>query len=73
MTGNIYLLRILIKPKKQTAVKQQNRLHVEGTVKAIQPKNTNSVNSRFGGPEETRTLYLYVANVALSQMSYRPK
>ena len=25
-----------------------------------------------GGPEETRTLYLYVANVALSQVSYRP-
>ncbi len=27
----------------------------------------------FGGDDETRTHYLYNANVALSQMSYAPK
>lgn len=28
---------------------------------------------KFGGDDETRTHYLYNANVALSQMSYAPK
>ena len=39
---------------------------------ANQCKQKICLTKRSGGPEETRTLYLYVANVALSQVSYRP-
>ena len=35
-------------------------------------KNTEFGFALFGGPEEIRTLDFYNANVALSQLSYRP-
>ena len=42
------------------------KLHIE------KKKDTAKSNVFFGGPEEIRTLDFYNANVALSQLSYRP-
>ena len=51
--------------------------HFSGEVKSLMKreikKQTRISESVFGGDEEDRTLYLYTASVALSQMSYAPK
>ena len=51
--------------------------HFSGEVKSLMKreikKQTRISESVFGGDEEDRTLYLYTASVALSQLSYAPK